>query len=103
MIQRTRWVLEKKKNEMFLKRKKMKGLSSHAGVPLKEVVWSVLAQVNRASAELRIKKTQHSTLSRKFVEVSSHFCSLSHYFSYCYFQRLTLPVLHFLLCVLYFG
>ena len=26
-------------------------------------------QVNKASAELRIKKTQHSTLSRKFVEV----------------------------------
>ena len=26
--------------------------------------------VNRASAELRIKKTQQSTLSRKFVEVS---------------------------------
>ena len=25
--------------------------------------------VNRASAELRIKKTQQSTLSRKFVEV----------------------------------
>merc|ERR1711942_640784 len=26
-------------------------------------------QINKASAELRIKKTQHSTLSRKFVEV----------------------------------
>ena len=28
-------------------------------------------KVNKASAELRIKKTQHSTLSRKFVEVST--------------------------------
>ena len=28
---------------------------------------------NRASAELRIKKTQQSTLSRKFVEVGRHF------------------------------
>ena len=28
-----------------------------------------LVQVNKASAELRMKKTQHSTLSRKFVEV----------------------------------
>ena len=27
-------------------------------------------QINKASAELRIKKTQHSTLSRKFVEVT---------------------------------
>ena len=37
-----------------------------------------LNQVNKASAELRMKKTQHSTLSRKFVEVilsspSSHY------------------------------
>ena len=29
----------------------------------------ILLQVNKASAELRMKKTQHSTLSRKFVEV----------------------------------
>ena len=39
---------------------------------------TTLVQVNKASAELRMKKTQHSTLSRKFVEVilsspSSHY------------------------------
>jgi len=30
-------------------------------------------QVNKASAELRMKKTQHSTLSRKFVEVMTEY------------------------------
>jgi syntaxin 1A len=30
-------------------------------------------QVNKASADLRIKKTQHSTLSRKFVEVMTEY------------------------------
>ena len=30
-------------------------------------------QVNKASADLRIRKTQHSTLSRKFVEVMTEY------------------------------
>ena len=30
-------------------------------------------QVNKASADLRIRKTQHSTLSRKFVEVMAEY------------------------------
>ena len=30
-------------------------------------------QVNKASADARIKKTQHSTLSRKFVEVMTEY------------------------------
>ena len=29
--------------------------------------------VNKASADLRIRKTQHSTLSRKFVEVMTEY------------------------------
>ena len=37
-------------------------------------------KVNRASAELRIKKTQHSTLSRKFVEVLPLFLFLFLFF-----------------------
>ena len=36
----------------------------------------ILLQVNKASAELRMKKTQHSTLSRKFVEVRKSVDSL---------------------------
>jgi syntaxin 1A len=30
-------------------------------------------QANKSSADLRIKKTQHSTLSRKFVEVMTEY------------------------------
>jgi t-SNARE complex subunit (syntaxin) len=62
------------------KRKRARNVSSSFAHLCTNGLFSVIEQnieqeehVNKASADLRIRKTQHSTLSRKFVEVMTEY------------------------------
>lgn len=66
---------EKMKQELEDSMSNIKKTANRVRQKLKGIESQIEAdeQVNKASAELRIKKTQHSTLSRKFVEVMTEY------------------------------
>merc|ERR1719317_169664 len=66
---------EKMKQELEDSMSDIKKTANKVRAKLKVIETSIEQeeQINKASAELRIKKTQHSTLSRKFVEVMTEY------------------------------
>lgn len=66
---------EKVKQELDDMMTDIKKTANRVRAKLKVIEQSIEAeeQTNKASADLRIKKTQHSTLSRKFVEVMTEY------------------------------
>jgi len=64
---------EKMKQELEDLMADVKKTANRVRAKLKEQNMEQDEQVNKASADLRIRKTQHSTLSRKFVEVMTEY------------------------------